>query len=88
MAVSCGWSTGRPSGGEVSSSSLEESLLCCPNMVSLDEQRQSVVLELYCRKAERKREGKRKRGDGHGHMGERGEGRGKRRARDERKVKA
>jgi hypothetical protein len=28
-------------------------------MVGLGEQRQSVVLELYCRKAERKREGKR-----------------------------
>jgi hypothetical protein len=27
-------------------------------MVGLDEQRQSMVLELYCRKAERKREGK------------------------------
>jgi hypothetical protein len=30
-------------------------------MASLDEQRQSMVLELYCRKAGRKREGKRKR---------------------------
>ena len=28
----------------------------------LDEQSRSMVLELYCRKAERKREGKRKRG--------------------------
>ena len=65
-----------------------ESLSRSSNTVVLDEQRESMVLELYCRKAERKREGKRKRGDGHGHMGERGEGRGKRRARDERKVKA
>jgi hypothetical protein len=31
-------------------------------MVGLDEQRQAMVLELYYRKAERKREGKRKRG--------------------------
>ena len=29
--------------------------------VGLDEQRQSMVLELYCRKAGRKREGKRER---------------------------
>jgi hypothetical protein len=36
-------------------------------MVSLDEQRQSVVLELYCRKAERKREGRRREA-GHGHV--------------------
>jgi hypothetical protein len=27
-------------------------------MAGLDEQRQSMVLELYCRKAERKREGR------------------------------
>ena len=32
------------------------------------EQRWSLVLELYCRKAGRKREGKRKRGASHGHM--------------------
>jgi hypothetical protein len=32
-------------------------------MAGLDEQRQSIVLKLYCRKAERKREGrKRERG--------------------------
>ena len=36
-------------------------------MADLDEQRQSMVLELYCRKAGRKREG-RKRETGHGHM--------------------
>jgi hypothetical protein len=40
-----------------------------------------MVLKLYCRKAERKREG-RKREASHGHM-ERGEGRGRRPARDE-----
>ena len=37
-------------------------------MEGLDEQRQSIVLELYCRKTERKREGKRKRGVSHSHM--------------------
>jgi hypothetical protein len=36
--------------------------------VSLYEQRWSIVLELYCRKAKRKREG-RKGEDGHGHVG-------------------
>jgi hypothetical protein len=44
-------------------------------MLGLDEQRWSMVLEFYCRKAERKREG-RKRGAGHGHVergGKRGE---------------
>ena len=40
-------------------------------MVGLDEQRRSMLLELYCRKAERKRKG-RKGEVGHGHM-ERGE---------------
>ena len=42
-------------------------------MAGLDEQRQSMVLELYCRKAERKREG-RKREISHGHMERSGEG--------------
>jgi hypothetical protein len=46
---------------------LEENLLCCPNIVNLDEQRQSMVLELCCRKAERKKEG-RKTNVGHGHV--------------------
>jgi hypothetical protein len=36
-------------------------------MVGLDDQRQSMVLELYCRKAGRKREG-RKRETGHDHV--------------------
>jgi hypothetical protein len=45
-------------------------------MAGLDEHRQFMVLELYCRKTEKKREGKRKRGAGHGYMeriGKRGE---------------
>ena len=37
-------------------------------MADFDEQRQSMVLELYCRKAERKREGKRKREASYGHV--------------------
>ena len=45
-----------------------------------------MVLELYCRKTERKREG-RKRETGHGHVGE-GEERRRRRARDETKKGA
>ena len=36
-----------------------------------------MVLELYCKKAERKREGKRKRGVSDGYMEKRKEGRGK-----------
>ena len=47
-----GWSAGRPSGGR-----LGESLSHPSSMEGLDEQRQSIVLELYCRKPERKREG-------------------------------
>ena len=49
------------------------SLSHCSSMVGLDEQRQSMVLELYCRKAERKREG-RKRKAGHGHLERGGKG--------------
>ena len=41
--------------------SLGESLSHCPSTVGLDEQRQSMVLELYCRKAGGKREGRRER---------------------------
>ena len=41
-----------------------------------------MVLDLYCRKAERKREGKKKKRGWPWPRGERGEGRGKRRARD------
>jgi hypothetical protein len=52
---------------EVRYGSLEESPLCCPIMASLDEQRLSMFLELYCRKEERKWEGRR-REDSHGHV--------------------
>ena len=45
---------------EVRHSLLEESLHHCSSTVGLDEQRQSVVLELYCRKAEIKREGRKR----------------------------
>jgi hypothetical protein len=64
---------------EVRHSSLGENLFHHSSMVGLDEQRQSMILELYCRKTERKREA------GHGHVERRGEGSGKRRARDESK---
>ena len=52
----CGWSTGRPSDRrwEIRHSWLEENLSDHPSTVGLDEQRQSMVLELYCRKAGRK----------------------------------
>lgn len=46
---------------EIRNGSLEESLSHRPSRVGLDEQRQSVVLELYYRKARREREGKRER---------------------------
>jgi hypothetical protein len=51
-------------------------------MSGLDEQRQSVVLELYCRKTGRKREGRKKERLAMP-LGERGKGRERRRARDE-----
>ena len=55
------------------------------SLEGLDEQRLSMVLEHFCRKAERKRGGKRKREASHGHV-ERKEGReGERRAIDESK---
>jgi hypothetical protein len=60
---------------EVRCDSLGESPSHHSSMAGLDEQRQSMVLKLYCRKAGRKREG-RKREVGHGHV-ERG-GKGKR----------
>ena len=44
-----GWNAGRPSRG-----SLGESLSHHSSTAGLDEQRQSMVLELYCRKAERR----------------------------------
>jgi hypothetical protein len=43
---------------EVRHGSLGESLSHRSSMMCLDEQRQSMVLELYCRKAGRKREGR------------------------------
>ena len=46
---------------EIRGGSLGEGLFHCSNMVGLDEQRWSMVLELYCRKAERKREGRKER---------------------------
>jgi hypothetical protein len=65
--VGLDWSTGRPSHP--------------PSVSGLDEQRQSMVLELYYRKAGGKREGrKRERETGHGQE----ERRGKRREREER----
>ena len=48
------------------------------------EQRQSIVLELYCKKAGRKREGRKRETTSHGH-GEKGEGRERKRAREESK---
>jgi hypothetical protein len=46
---------------EIRNGSLGESLSHCPSTVGLDEQRQLMALELYFRKAGRKREGKRER---------------------------
>jgi hypothetical protein len=49
-----GWSTGWPSGRRLDAGSLGESLSCPSSTVVLDEQRQSMVLELNCRKTGRK----------------------------------
>ena len=68
----CGWSARRPSRGDVRQSSLGESLAHHLSTVGLDEQRQSVVLELYCRKAGRKRKGRKKK-KGHMERGGKGE---------------
>ena len=57
--------------GEVRHGSLRESLFNLSSMEGLEEQRQSMVLEFYCRNAERKREGT-KREIGHDHMERRG----------------
>ena len=54
-AVDLDWSTGRPSNGR-----LGESVSHPPSAVGLDEQRHSMVLELYYRKAGRKREGRKR----------------------------
>ena len=53
---------------EVRCGSLGESPSHRSSTVGLDDQRQSMVLELYCRKAERKRKGKGKREASHGHV--------------------
>jgi hypothetical protein len=60
---------------------LGESLSHHPCTAGLDEQRQSMVLELYCRKAGRKRKGKRKRETSHGQEERRGKRRERRKAR-------
>jgi hypothetical protein len=51
----------------------------------LDEQRQSMVLELYCRRAGRKREGRKRERGRPRSRGKWGEGRERRRARDKSK---
>jgi hypothetical protein len=53
---------------EVRHGSLGESLSHCSRTVGIDEQRQSVVLELYCRTAGRKRKVERGSEAGHGHV--------------------
>jgi hypothetical protein len=53
-----GMQEGLPAG--VRSSSLGESLFHHSSTAGLDEQRQSVGLELYCRKAGRRREGRKR----------------------------
>ena len=58
---------------EVRCCSLEESLSHCSSTACLDEQRQSIVLELYCRKTGEKREN-RKREASHGHVERTGKG--------------
>jgi hypothetical protein len=62
---------------EIRNSLLEESLSHHPSTVGLDEQRKSMVLELYHRKAGRKTKVERERETGHGQE----EGRGKERER-------
>jgi hypothetical protein len=58
-AADLDWSTGRPSFHlDIKNGSLGESLSHPPSAVGLDEQRHSMVLELYCRKAGGKREGR------------------------------
>jgi hypothetical protein len=63
-------------------SSLEESLSYCPSAAGLDEQRQSMILELYCRKAGRKREHRRERETIHGQEKRRGKRRERRKTRE------
>jgi hypothetical protein len=59
---------------EVRRSSLGESLSHRSSTAGIDEQRQSMVLELYCRMAGRKREGKKRERGQPWPCGERGEG--------------
>jgi hypothetical protein len=66
---------------EVKCISLEESLSHHLSIVGHDEQSQSMVLELYCTKAERKREGRKRERGWPWPRGERGKGE-KKRARD------
>ena len=81
-----GWSAGRLSGGrEVRQGSLGESLSHRSSTEGLDEQTLSMVLELYCRKAGRKREGRKRERGQPWPRGEWGEGRERRRAKDESK---
>jgi hypothetical protein len=54
---------------EVRCGTLGESLSYRSSTGSLDEQRQSMVLELYFRKAERKRDGRERKGRGGGKEG-------------------
>ena len=61
---------------EVRCGSLGESLFHLSSTAGLQEQRQSMVLELYCRKAERKRR-KKEREAGHDHLESRGKGIGR-----------
>ena len=62
---------------EVRCSSLGESLSHHSSTAGLDEQSQSMVSELYCRKAERKREDKIKTEASYGHVEKRKKGGGK-----------
>ena len=76
-----GWKQWEAFSWEIRHGSLGEGLFHRSRTGGCDEQRRSMVLEFYCIKAERKREG-RKGEASHGHAG-RGERGGVRRARDE-----
>jgi hypothetical protein len=67
---------------EVRHSLLGESLFHCSSSAGLEEQRQSIVLELCCGKAERKREGRKRVRGWPWPCGERVEGRKRRMARE------
>jgi hypothetical protein len=71
---------------EVRHGSLGESLSRRSSTAGLDEQRQSMVLELYCRKAGRRRKGRKREGEAcHGHMEGGGEGERKRARKESKK---